>query len=61
VARSGKSDTVDLDADIALDYAKDAANAFGVGESKFVQFNDELAKKDVGDAAEKKKAKGKAA
>lgn len=61
VARNGKSDTVALDADIAFDYAKGAADAFGVGEPKSVQFDKALAKKDVGDAAEKKKAKGKAA
>jgi CRISPR-associated protein Csb1 len=43
----------------ALAFARDAAEAFGVGESRTVPFEKELAKKDVkGDEAKEKKARG---
>jgi len=45
----------------ALDYATEAANAFGVGESKTVNFDNERAKKDIkGEGDTKKAGKGKA-
>jgi CRISPR-associated protein Csb1 len=45
--------------DAALKYATAAAQAFGVGESKRVEFDKERAKKDVkGEAAEGEKIKG---
>ncbi|NWG71535.1 MAG: type I-U CRISPR-associated protein Cas7 [Parvularculaceae bacterium] len=43
----------------AFKYAKAAATEFGVGASKCVEFDMTLAQKDVADAAEKKKAKGR--
>lgn len=43
----------------ALDYAKEAAKRFGVGESKSVTFSKETAKQDVGEAGKKGNSKGK--
>ena len=47
VARSGKREPVSLDEGIALDYARSAANAFGVGSDRRVAFDKNLAKADA--------------
>lgn len=55
---SGERKPVTLTHDLALAYATDAAQAFGVGESKTVEFDKELARRDVkGDADGKGKSK----
>ena len=60
VERSGKRIEVDyLNEDTALNYAKTAAEAFGVGPSRRLSFSNELAKKDAKDANKDKKAKTK--
>ncbi len=59
----GRREQAGVDADSALAYAKEAANAFGIGEDQTVPFDKELARKDVtgeGDAEMSKKAKAKA-
>ena len=47
IARTGERERVALDDQVALDYAKEAATAFGVGESRSVTFDKVLAKKDA--------------
>ena len=47
VARRGKRETVSLDEAIALDYARSAADAFGVGGDLRVAFDKNLAKADT--------------
>ena len=47
VGRDGQRVPVDLDADAAYRYAKEAAGAFGVGESRRVVFDKGLAKEDA--------------
>ena len=47
VARSGKRESVNLDEGIALEYARSAANAFGVGSDHRVTFDKNLAKADT--------------
>ena len=47
VARNGTRDTIGLDEGIALDYARPAADAFGVGDDQQVTFNKNLAKADT--------------
>ncbi|MDE0349696.1 MAG: type I-U CRISPR-associated RAMP protein Csb1/Cas7u [Gammaproteobacteria bacterium] len=47
VARNGTRDTVDLDEGTALGYACAAADAFGVGSSERVAFDEKLAKADT--------------
>ena len=46
VARTGARTPVGLDGDVALDYARDAAKAFGVGEDRKVTFEKNRAVKD---------------
>lgn len=60
VERSGKRDNVRLDESV-LRFAKDAAEEFGVGESRVVQFDRARAKADVKKAEKKgnKKAESK--
>ena len=58
VKRSGKRTAVDLNEQTALSYAKSAAEAFGVGPSRQLSFNKELAQED---AKKDKKTKTKAA
>ena len=47
VARDGQRVRVDLDEDASFRYARDAAAAFGVGESRRVVFDKKLAKEDA--------------
>ena len=47
VARSGKRESVSLDEGNALEYARSAANAFGVGNDRRVAFDKNLAKADA--------------
>lgn len=47
VARNGTRDTISLDEGIALDYARSAADAFGVGSDQRVTFHKNLAKVDT--------------
>ncbi len=47
VARDGVRTAVDVDAESALDFARDASNAFGVGESREVVFDKARAKADA--------------
>lgn len=47
VARNGTRDTISLDEGIALDYARSAADAFGVGGGQPVTFDKKLAKADT--------------
>ena len=56
VKRNGSWPEVDLNEQTALNYAKTAAKAFGVGPSRRLSFSKELAKKD---ANKDKKAKTK--
>ena len=56
VERSGKRNAVDLNEQTAYDYAKTAADAFGVGPDRCLSFSKELAQKD---ANKDKKAKTK--
>jgi CRISPR-associated protein Csb1 len=59
IERSGKRVDVALTPDVALAYARGAAKAFGVGASRKVVFNKDLAKADLGDAKSGKEAKSK--
>lgn len=52
VARTGKRQAVELNEDLALEYARSAADVFGVGENHRVNFDKKYAKEDA-----KKKAK----
>ena len=64
VESDGKRETLTLDHDACLAFARLAAEAFGVGESITVAFDPELAKKDLsgeGDAKQTRKNKTKAA
>ena len=62
VERSGKRTEVDLSAQTALNYAKTAAKAFGVGPSRQLSFDKKLAQKDAKKDKDKKaKTKTKAA
>jgi CRISPR-associated protein Csb1 len=55
---SGERKPAQINHDAALEYAKSAAKAFGVGESKTVEFDKERAKKDIqGDGDTKTKGK----
>ena len=47
ITRTGDRERVALDDQVALDYAKEAATAFGVGESRSVTFDKVLAKEDA--------------
>ena len=47
VGRDGQRVPVDLDADAAYHYAKEVADAFGVGESRRVVFDKGFAKEDA--------------
>ena len=47
VARSGERTPVNLDANIALSYARTAAEAFGVGEDQSVTFDRKLARTEA--------------
>ena len=47
IARTGERERVALDDQVALDYAKEAATAFGVGGSRSVPFDKVLAKEDA--------------
>lgn len=58
VSRQGTRESVDLDAASALAYAEKAADAFGKGDDRTVQFRRDLA---IGDLADKKAKGGKAA
>jgi len=59
VARTGERSETPLDSASARAFAKDAAVAFGVGESKVVKFDPKLAKEDLkgGEKGEKAAAK----
>lgn len=59
MARSGERVPIDLTDDTALEYARRAAEAFGVGDNRQVKFEKELAKLAVQDAKEKAKKKAK--
>jgi CRISPR-associated protein Csb1 len=59
VERDGKRIAVPLDKNRALAFAKTAADAFGVGKDRRVEFRKELAQADLNDG-EKKKASPKA-
>lgn len=59
IHRDGKHEPAALDTQLALEYARNAAAAFGVGESMQVRFLKDLAKKDVADGGKKKTAKSK--
>lgn len=56
VARTGERTTIGLTNDTARSYAKKAAAAFGVGESRSVTFDKALAKADVAQEGKAKKA-----
>jgi CRISPR-associated protein Csb1 len=58
---SGSRKTFGLSHDESLSYAKATASAFGVGESRTVEFDKERAKREVSGDANKKKAKEKKA
>ena len=47
VARSGRREPVSIDEEIALEYARSAAHAFGVGSDRRVAFDKNLAKADT--------------
>jgi CRISPR-associated protein Csb1 len=53
VSRDGKRGPVGVTAVIARDYAKRAAEAFGVGENRTATFDRKLAKADVAEAGKK--------
>lgn len=55
----GKREPQIIEHNAALDYAKTAAEKFGVGEAKSVDFDKDAAKKDVVEAGKKDKKKGK--
>lgn len=54
VSRTGKREPVKLTNDLARSYAKKKATEFGVGDSRTVKFDKQLAKNDLADKAEKK-------
>ena len=61
VERSGKRTEVDLNEQTALNYAKTAADAFGVGPSRQLSFDKKLAQEDAKKDKDKKaKTKTKA-
>jgi len=61
VSADGTRSEVEIKHDQALNYAKSAAKTFGVGESKTVQFDPALTKKDLsGEGNTKPTRKGKA-
>jgi len=55
VSRDGTRADVALDSDSALAYARDVAQAFGVGESREVRFSKDRAKADIPQKTDKKK------
>jgi CRISPR-associated protein Csb1 len=55
VARDGHRTRIDLTPQIVKDYAEAAAKRFGVGGSKRVKFEKDLAKEDLGETKERKK------
>jgi CRISPR-associated protein Csb1 len=57
VFNDGKREDAALSHEVALEYAKAAAEAFGVGDSKEVPFDVDRAKTDVSEAGESKKSK----
>jgi CRISPR-associated protein Csb1 len=59
VFSNGRRDDIRLSNDDALLYAKEAAKEFGVDSGQEVQFNKELAKKDIEEGAGEGKSKGK--
>jgi CRISPR-associated protein Csb1 len=61
VGRDGKRTSVALSASVALDYAKKAASAFGVGPDRRVFFRKELAQADLKELDKKKGKKAKEA
>ncbi|HLK79941.1 MAG TPA: type I-U CRISPR-associated RAMP protein Csb1/Cas7u [Xanthobacteraceae bacterium] len=61
VARNGNRTSVELSAAIALDYAKAAADKFGVGQNRRVAFKKELAQDDLKELDKKKEKKTKTA
>lgn len=50
VARDGKRSPLSLDVNTVLEYARSAAEAFGVGEDRRARFQKERAKSDVSDS-----------
>lgn len=60
VARRGSHTPIELTESIALDYAKDTANKFGVGQNRRVAFKKELAQADLKELDKKKEKKAKA-
>ena len=54
VDRDGKRAPVSLDESIALDLARKAAEAFGVGENRTVEFDKKLAQADAKSDTKKK-------
>jgi CRISPR-associated protein Csb1 len=60
VARSGSRTPVELTAAIALEYAKAAADKFGVGQNRRVAFKKELAQADLKELDKKKEKRTKA-
>lgn len=59
VHNDGKRESQSITHEDALIFARTAAEMFGLGESKTVEFNKDAAKRDVAEAANKKKGKGK--
>jgi CRISPR-associated protein Csb1 len=59
VARNGVRTPVGLSPGVALDYAKAAANKFGVGPDRRVAFKKELAQADLKELDRKKGKKAK--
>jgi CRISPR-associated protein Csb1 len=60
VSRSGNRTPIELTAAIVLDYAKAAADKFGVGQNRRVAFKKELAQADLKELDKKKEKKAKA-
>ncbi len=61
VGRDGKRTALKLTHELALDYAREAAKTFGVGESKTARFEKDRAMEDIAGADKKKAAKKAAA
>jgi CRISPR-associated protein Csb1 len=61
VERSGERVEIAIDRDSLLEYARRSARAFGVGESRRVNFNPAMAKADLAEDKAAKKAAKKAA
>lgn len=61
VARDGTRTSTGLSAAVALEYAKTAANKFGVGPDRRVAFKKELAQADLKELEKKKEKKPKSA